>query len=397
MIRNLLCLLLSFSLVGAMASEARALADPPQMATTAPETQTPFSHAHDVSGVGKAYFGAETDLDLKDAWNAGGDKSLEEVKDAARQAAKNGAAEVALDHMGKALASAEVAWHLAHGEWLEAAKTAVVEAADWGSDLLLKARYGAMVAEMCAGLMIGAGVCFVGVMIVAGLAKSKLLEAAGDKVLAWGRRRYACHVRPDTQRCDMAPEDVGAAQTAGLDAAPSTPGPGDRVASAPPPNGKTSRSSASGQPPAGAASQGRSASASNGGAIDVSARDIVTTATGAATAQTDIGARGGGGGRLSVSVGDVVTSAAGRDAKTIIGEGAGTVSVGGTVYNQGGSLVIGANKTTRDGRTCLEFFLRTCIVQIYYRKHYSEPCAPGFWMDLRRCLLPADTLHSVGR
>jgi hypothetical protein len=127
--------------------------------------------------------------------------------------------------------------------------------------------------------------------------------------------------------------------------------------------------------------------------------DITATADGVITeaiggdATTKIGVRSSGGGSTTVSAGETITRSVVGSATTEIGGETGVVRTGIT-YNEGGSISIGSGGIKRNGMKCLEIFRQTCIIQIYYRRH-SDPCAPGYWMDFRRCLLPADLKHRI--
>lgn len=125
--------------------------------------------------------------------------------------------------------------------------------------------------------------------------------------------------------------------------------------------------------------------------IDVRAGEVVTDATGG-DATTNIGAKSGSG-TSRVVTGTTITRARGGKATTNIGNGNGVVSSGFT-YNEGGTLTIGASGISRNGRKCIEIFRQTCIVHIYIRRK-SDPCAPGYWISFRRCLLPSDLIHKI--
>lgn len=125
--------------------------------------------------------------------------------------------------------------------------------------------------------------------------------------------------------------------------------------------------------------------------IDVRAGNVVTDATGG-NATTNIGARSGNG-TSQVVTGTTITRSTGGSATTNIGNGNGVVSTDFT-YNEGGTLTIGASGISRNGRTCIEIFRQTCIVHIYFRRK-SDPCAPGYWMSFRKCLLPSDLSHKI--
>jgi hypothetical protein len=133
---------------------------------------------------------------------------------------------------------------------------------------------------------------------------------------------------------------------------------------------------------------------SSGGStrIDAHARNVTTIAD-EGVAVTSIGG-GRKGGSTSVYAEDIVTIGRRQGAQTDIGTGSGVVSAT-DIYNGGGTLSIGAKGTKRDGKTCVEIYRNTCIVHFYYRRK-NDPCAPGYWIDGRKCRLPSDRKHRIG-
>jgi hypothetical protein len=133
---------------------------------------------------------------------------------------------------------------------------------------------------------------------------------------------------------------------------------------------------------------------SSGGStrVDAHARNVMTIAKDG-VAVTNIGS-GRTGSSTSVFAEDVVTIGRGQSARTDIGTGSGFVDAR-AVYNEGGTLSIGAEGTKRDGKTCVEIYRNTCIVHFYYRRK-NDPCAPGYWIDGRKCRLPSDRKHRIG-
>jgi hypothetical protein len=132
----------------------------------------------------------------------------------------------------------------------------------------------------------------------------------------------------------------------------------------------------------------------SGGAtrVDAHARNVMTVADDG-VAVTNIGT-GRTGASTSVYAEDIVTMGRGQSAQTDIGTGSGFVSAT-DIYNGGGRLSIGAEGTKRDGKTCVEIYRNTCIVHFYYRRK-NDPCAPGYWIDGRKCRLPSDRKHRIG-
>ncbi len=337
---------------------------------------------------GERYFAHEYDKNFLDLLKSNDPDDFDDIR---RQAVKNGLDRDRLGLLNKVSDVAELgefAMHLKQEEWTKAGEMALSTLLDRGSDALLAVRYGVLAAQVCGFFMVAAPACVVGLLVVGSLAKSKLAEVAAERTIAWGKAQY-CARWPETSGCPRR-RDSGQAYAggspvpsagSGLDAG-ALPGPSARSGAPVRPGGVA------------AARPGGERVSVSGGSIDVKAGAVVTSAAGGATAETDIGVREGGGGRLSVSVGNVVTTATGTDARTVIGAGSGSVSAQ-DIYNQGGTLVMG-DSVTRDGKTCIEFYLRTCIVHVYYRRK-SDPCAPGYWMQYRKCMLPADTRHSVGR
>lgn len=133
---------------------------------------------------------------------------------------------------------------------------------------------------------------------------------------------------------------------------------------------------------------------SSGGStrIDAHARNVTTIADDG-VAVTNIGG-GRKGASTSVYAEDIVTIGRRQGAQTDIGTGSGFVSAK-DIYNGGGTLSIGAEGTKRDGKTCVEIYRNTCIVHFYYRRK-NDPCAPGYWIDGRKCRLPSDRKHRIG-
>ncbi|HEX8261408.1 MAG TPA: hypothetical protein VF547_00885 [Allosphingosinicella sp.] len=133
---------------------------------------------------------------------------------------------------------------------------------------------------------------------------------------------------------------------------------------------------------------------SSGGStrVDAHARNVMTVADDG-VAVTNIGV-GRPGASTSVYAEDIVTVGRGQSAETDIGTGSGFVSAT-DIYNGGGRLSIGAEGTKRDGKTCVEIYRNTCIVHFYYRRK-NDPCAPGYWIDGRKCRLPSDRKHRIG-
>lgn len=373
--RNLLIAILSCWLAILPAVEAQAYAHGAALASQADEDKRPLTTGLDIAGdlnfAGESYFGDDYDQKLLEMLRADPSDNFEDIR---RQAVQSGIAEGVLKYIGRALLGAKLIDHALRGEWRDVLEAALAEALEEGFDWILRARYGVLAVQLCAFTTIAAIVCVPAMLFIIASAKSY----SAEQIAKWLRRRY-CGGRAESWLCPA--EDQA-----------------DQEASAPPPNefGSSERG------PTGAASNGvtgggpsRSSGRTvvGGGTIDATAKSVVTTARGGASAQTDIGVRDSGGGRLSVSAGNVVTNARGGDTSTVIGSGTGSVSTG-DVYNEGGSLTIGAKGISRDGKTCVEIYLRTCIIHTYYRRK-SDPCAPGYWMQARKCLLPADTRHSL--
>lgn len=143
----------------------------------------------------------------------------------------------------------------------------------------------------------------------------------------------------------------------------------------------------------GRSSDGSGGSGASSSRIDAYASNVATVAV-SGSAETDIGTSSSGGTRSITSAKNVVTTAIGGTTATSIGGCDGVVSAE-NIYNEGGDLTICPGRTTRNGMTCIEIYLQTCIVSFYIRRH-SDPCAPGYWMSGYRCLLPSDLSHRIG-
>lgn len=264
-------------------------------------------------------------------------------------------------------------------------------------------------------IVVACGATFgLGCVIVTGVVATYALNEVGDQSKEAGakyvaskifRRREddaaSCHLRPDSGLCDYLPDDADderagqATRVAQRSDAATAEARADAGA----------RGGATGGGSGGAAKSGGGSSGAGGGAparasygssrISAKVGAVVTTAKGGTTAVTDIGVSDGGSSNLSVTAGTVVTNAKGRSAETVIGRGNGVVSTG-TVYNQGGTLIVGDNgRSSRNGKLCLRFYANLCIVQLYPRPP-KKPCPPPPWMfDGVFCLRPADLQHQV--
>jgi len=182
---------------------------------------------------------------------------------------------------------------------------------------------------------------------------------------------------------------------------------------------------------------GANAQESGGVQINADAKNIVNTATGGGTAVTRVGTTTGGNVRIDAHVdgsvttkaamgntartdigsskgntrtsvdvsGSVVTDGRTRDAGTYIGSttsevgraASTNVHVSGSVMNMGGNLTVGGNgpcEGFRDGKCCLEFYLRRCVIA-RHPKPPNSGCAPGFIYSLGWCRMLSDYSHAV--
>ncbi len=327
------------------------------------------------------------------------DKAMEGYKSAQKaglaqvgKATALGAAGKLLSAVGKGMNAYQLGSNLLEGDWREATKNGAALATDLAAGKAITSMSAAAAVFVC-GVTAGVG-CLIGVAAVTAVASSVALESASRYV---GGKLFdsVCSYRPDSKLCDQipgrnqsqvmasnngtmsgqTPQGRGAAGQSGGGAASNT-------------SGSTGGGSAGRGPPADGGSYGRTA-------INVVVGGVVTTAVGRGKAITDIGTSKGGNSRLNVKTGTVVTTSTGKRTETVIGRGSGTV-VTGMVANIGGNLTIGDNgRSSRDGKTCLRFYLTLCIVKMYPRPP-KKPCPPPPWLfGLGFCMLPADYKHSV--
>lgn len=131
----------------------------------------------------------------------------------------------------------------------------------------------------------------------------------------------------------------------------------------------------------------------DGGRTQVYVKGVNTIARNGNVASSDIGISNGGSSTVSIG-GEVNTIAGrGRDASTTIGVNS-SVSVRGSVINQGGDLEIGgACAARRDGQCCIEIHRNYCVL-VKVPTHKGH-CPPRFerWGGL--CYLYSDKRHSI--
>lgn len=264
------------------------------------------------------------------------------------------------------------------GNYLAATQTAVGLALKYAA-----AWAGADLAGIAAGLLcgtlgpIGLAICFIAATAAVNYGVDVALGALGD---AFGRFAY-CRLRPQDRDCGAAfagpphpqitPPDIG------LLGGPIRPRP----------NGAAG-------PPAQSPGGGKGRVSAGSTNINVIARDLTASASGGGKAINQVAAVDGG--SANVAVDGVTTLSDGVDARTAIAPGGGNVVVQGHILTENGDTTIGGGgQVSRNGRPCIDIYRQTCIVSIYWRKHYSDPCAPGWWIYLQRCELPADLDHKL--
>lgn len=314
--------------------------------------------------------------------------------------------EIGLD----ALPGAIRAWDAASsGDWREATLQAagVVEMIGKG---LLKDAVGTMAVNYatmasyaaCAAFALGAPAC-IGLIVLARVGAGYASDAVIDAILEPFERPFCRSRRTGNGACEPSPilgprgaagpgGSGGVLAGAGMGAGPG--GPSTGPASSAPGGG---RYAGQGPPPAPGFTGGGGVKLGST-TTTVTAKNLTAGASGSgSSAVNNIGSiSGGGGGGANVSAQSITTVAkGGQSATTNIGSGGGDTVVTGDTYNEGGDLTIGSGRTSRDGRTCIDVYRNTCIVRIYYRKHYSDPCAPGYWRVLNACKLPSDDKHSI--
>lgn len=394
MIRLVLVWLLSFVVAAGGMVPGHARASAPE--APADPVDTAFEATGYTLGAFKEYFGVLEEQ----RWDAAADvfvdhqKTIGDLTEAIEFAEHAEGWKTIFNWAGHALNGIEFAWHAVQGEWLEATKTAAGAIADYASGLLMQAAIGEFAVVVCGVLIVGTvglatPVCIAAVVVAAHVIRSYAVTEATKGLVGWAGQHLTCRYRPRTNRCDLVPGDP----PGGLVWRPTAP---EDVweADGPPLDALTAQRSGQGAEAGIGGRIPRPGGGMGSSRITASAEDVTTIATGGATAVTEIGVGNGGGGRLVVEAQDVVTTATGRDARTTIGSGSGVVSVQGGVINQGGTLEIGASGTSRDGKTCIEIYRQTCIVHYYFRRKH-DPCLPGYWIDGRKCRLPADTRHKI--
>lgn len=377
MLRILLCLLLSFTLTVVPAASASARVDPSDPVADSLELGAELEGM--MEGVAGGW---ERLLKAYESWGDHG-SNLDAIKTAVKDA---GEAKALADGLGKTLSGGKIAWHIANGEWKEAAKTALAEVIDMAGTGVVYAA-AVWVGGLCSGVLLTA-VCFTAVLAAGTHLKSKAAEMLAGGIVDGSVALY-CRFRPSTNSCDMVPA-MGPVFAQGPPLRPIPPdiSPPDKPDVSP----ALALAGGGGVKPERPDLDGRAGGGGGRTQIDVSTGDIRTSAVGGGSAITDIATLEKGG-KAVVRTGDVRTTSTGTDASTTIGGGSGTV-VTGDIINRGGDLEIGAGGTTRDGKKCVEIYRQTCIIHYYFRRK-NDPCLPGYWIDGRKCRLPADTRHKI--
>ncbi|KSB88665.1 hypothetical protein AS593_19710 [Caulobacter vibrioides] len=287
------------------------------------------------------------------------------------------------------LSMAKSIWHMVLGQYDRSLEEALGGVGQLVASIAAEGLILGAAAFLCASLgPVSLAICYGVVVVVGTYAAGEGGKWAGK----WVGRKLYCRLA-QSGACDAVPI-AGEPVTAPPDR-PDAAGPSGQVRADGAGRGASTRSAsasaATSSAKANAISPRTSVSVSGSSSVTVRTDDVTTVATGGGRATTAIGSIRGGQ-SSTVVTNDVTTVASGRSASTDVG-GSGTTKTG-SVINQGGSLVIGSGSVQRDGRTCVDVYLNTCIV-FQYRRKPDHGCPVGYWMSGRWCKLPADTDHKI--